>query len=83
MARPGKQGMGVVPTREDWPILTVETEANRDSCSTKERGSSLIGPLGSSFRYKSALAALVDPIFFSSPYTISLNLSPSLNKLGS
>ncbi len=32
-------------TREGWPLLTVETEANEDSKSTNERGPSLVGSL--------------------------------------
>jgi hypothetical protein len=42
---------GTRETREGWPLLTVETEANRDSHSTNERGPSLVGLLGSSCRY--------------------------------
>jgi hypothetical protein len=34
-------------TREGWPLLTVETEANGDSKSTNEKGPSLVGSLGS------------------------------------
>jgi hypothetical protein len=34
-------------TREGWPVLTVETEANGDSKSTYEKGSSLVGSFGS------------------------------------
>ncbi len=45
-------------TREGWPLLTVETEANRDSKSTNERGPSLFGSLGSSCRYKRFLSCL-------------------------
>jgi hypothetical protein len=49
-------------TREGWPLLTVETEVDGDSKSTNERGSSLVGSLDSSCRYKRflfCLAALV------------------------
>jgi hypothetical protein len=34
---------GTRETREGWPLLTVETELNGDSKSTKERGPSLVG----------------------------------------
>jgi hypothetical protein len=34
-------------TREGWPPLTVETEANGDSKSTNGKGPSLVGSLGS------------------------------------
>ncbi len=63
-------------TRQGWPLLTVETEANGDSGSTYERGPSLVGSMGSS--------ALVGPeqIIFVSPYTISIHLTPSPSKLG-
>ncbi len=71
-------------TRKGRPLLTVETEVNGDSKSTNERGPSLVG---SSYRaetidFCSALAYLVSPIFFISPSTISVPLSPSPNKLG-
>jgi hypothetical protein len=33
-------------TREGWPLLTVETEVNGDSKSTKESGPSLVGLQG-------------------------------------
>ncbi len=50
-------------TREGWPKLTVETEANGDSRSTYERGPSLVVRC----RYNTrdcwpALAALVGPV---------------------
>ncbi len=45
-------------TREGWPLLTVETEANGDSWSIYERGPSLVGSLGSSCRYNSFLSCL-------------------------
>jgi hypothetical protein len=49
-------------TREGWPLLTVETEANGNSWRTHGRGPSLVGSLGS-YRavtrdFCSALAAL-------------------------
>jgi hypothetical protein len=34
---------GTTETREGWPLLTGETEANGDSKSTHERGSALVG----------------------------------------
>jgi hypothetical protein len=40
-------------TREGWPLLTVETEANGDLWSTNERGPSLVGSMGSSCGHKS------------------------------
>jgi hypothetical protein len=53
-------------TRKEWPLLTVETEANGDSKCTNERGPSLVGSLGLSCWSKkilfSALAALVGPV---------------------
>jgi hypothetical protein len=39
-------------TREGWPLLTVETEANGDLSSTNERGPSLVWFFGLSCRYK-------------------------------
>ncbi len=74
-------------TREWWPLLTNETEVNGDSKSTNERDPSLIGSLASSCRYRRLLTCLgcsVTPqynIFFSSPYTISIYVSPSPNNL--
>ncbi len=52
-------------TREGCPLVTVETELNRDSKSTNERGPSLVGSLGLSCHYKRflyALAALVGSV---------------------
>ena len=51
--------------REGWPLLTVETEVNRDSKSTNERGPSLVGSSGLSCLYNgffSAFSALVGPV---------------------
>jgi hypothetical protein len=50
-------------TREGWPLLTVETEVNRDSKSANERGPSLVGLVRWAYRggtrdFCSALAAL-------------------------
>ncbi len=73
-------------TREEWPLLTVATEVNGDSNSTNERGPSLVGSLGRSAGNRDfypALAALVSPVQekFSSPYTISIYVSPSHSHL--
>ncbi len=67
--------LSVFPEKKDrgWPLLTVETEVNGDSKSTNERVPFLVGSLGSLCQNK---------ICFSSPYTISLPLSPSPSKLG-
>jgi hypothetical protein len=57
-------------TREGRPLLTVETEVNRDSKSTNERGPSLAGFLGLSCQYRRFLFCLgcssgpVQNIFF-------------------
>jgi hypothetical protein len=60
-----KGGVGVLPcmwdhreTREGWPLLTVETEANGGSKSTYKRGPYLVGALGSSCRYNRLLSCL-------------------------
>jgi hypothetical protein len=45
-------------TREGWPLLSVETEANGDSKITNESGPSLVGSLVSSCRYKRFLSCL-------------------------
>jgi hypothetical protein len=50
---------GTRETREGWPLLTVETEVNGDLKSANERGPSLVGSLGLSRDFCSALAALV------------------------
>jgi hypothetical protein len=49
-------------TREGWPLLAVETEANRDSRSTYERGPSLSGSCAGTRDLCLALAALVCPV---------------------
>jgi hypothetical protein len=66
-----------------WPLLTVETEVNRDSKSTYERSSSLVGSLDHARAFCSAWAALVGPVqnIFSSPYIFSISLSLSPSKL--
>ncbi len=47
-------------TREEWPLLTVETEVNGDSKTTNERGPFLVG--AGTRDFCSALAALVGPV---------------------
>jgi hypothetical protein len=43
---------GTKEIREGWPLMTVETEANKDLGSTNEVGPSLAGSLGLPYRYK-------------------------------
>ncbi len=38
-------------TREEWPLLTIETKVSGDSKSTNKRGPFLVGSLDSSCRY--------------------------------
>ncbi len=45
-------------TVEGWPLLTVETEANGDLWSKNERSPSLVGSLGSLYRYWRFLSCL-------------------------
>ncbi len=58
----------------EWPLLTVETEANGDSRSSYERGPSLVASLGFSCRYNRFLFCHVyssrpsTTYFFSSQY---------------
>ncbi len=67
-----------------WQSFTRETREgwldSEDSKSTSER----VGSLGLPWRYKRCLAALVGPLqkMFSSPYTMSIPLSPSPRKPG-
>ncbi len=80
-------GGGVREAREGSPLLTVETEANRDLVSTYEGGPFFVGSLGSSCQYKRvcpALAVLVGPVqnIISLPCTISVHLPISPTKLG-
>ncbi len=52
-------------TRDEWALLTVETEVNGDSTSTNDRGPFLVGSLGllcRSREFSSVLAALVGPV---------------------
>ncbi len=77
----------LIPPREGWPLLIIETGVNGDSKSKNERGPSLVGSLGLSCRYKiffSALATLVIPVqnICSSPYTFSIFLSPIAQQAG-
>jgi hypothetical protein len=80
--------MRIRETREGWPLLTVETEVNWDSKSTNERGPSLIGSLGLSYRYKRlypGLAALVSQVqnnFFLTVHNFNLCAPPSPSNLG-
>jgi hypothetical protein len=74
--------------RERWLLLTVKTEVNGDSGSTYERVHSLVGSLSLSCRYKRFLSCLGSSIrsdskYSSSPYTISIHLSPLPSKLDS
>jgi hypothetical protein len=39
-------------TREGWPLLTVENEANGDSKSTNDRGPFLVGSLALGCQYQ-------------------------------
>jgi hypothetical protein len=48
--------------REGWPLITVETEANRDSKSTNVRCPSFLGWFIELFFFWPAMAALVDPV---------------------
>ncbi len=72
-------------TREGWPLLTVETEVRGDS---KEHKSflgwfvRLIVLVQNIFFLPWLLYSAQYKIFFSSPYTISVPLSPSPSKLG-
>ncbi len=76
-------------TREGWPLLTIETEANGDSKRTNEKGSflgwfvELVVPVQEIFCF--ALAALIGPvqnIFVLNVHRTSIPLSPSASKLG-
>jgi hypothetical protein len=49
-------------TREGWPLLTIETEANGDSKSTNVNVGSLAGHAGTSDFCPAPLAALVGPV---------------------
>ncbi len=77
-------------TREGWLLLTVETEVNGDSKSTKEkRGPSLVGSYGLSCWYKRFLFRLgcssrpsTKYFFLTVVYTFSIPLSPSPSKPG-
>ncbi len=73
-----------------WSLLTVKSEANRDSLITYERGPSLVGLLGflctaSTSDFLSRLGCSSwssTKYFFSFSYTVSLPFSPSPRRLG-
>ncbi len=46
-------------TREGWPLLTVETEVNRDSKCTNEKGLSLVGSLCLSCRIQDIFSSVL------------------------
>ncbi len=76
-------------TRERWPLLTVETEVNReDSRRKNERGHFLVGSLGLFCTYKRFLFCLgcssqpSTNYRFPSPYTFSIPLSPIAQQAG-
>ncbi len=75
-------------TREWWPLLTVETEANGDLWSTNERGPSLFGVwarFAGTKDFYPAEPALVSPVqkcFLPHPHTFSLYVAPSPSNLG-
>ncbi len=75
-------------TREWWPLLTFETEANGVSKSTNEQGSFLgwfVGPIlavQEVFILPWLLLSAQYKIVFPSQYTISVQLSTSPSKLG-
>ncbi len=81
-------GLRLCPERlERGALLTVETEGNRDSKKTNERGPNLVSSLGLSCRYKGFLFCLgcssrPSTKYFFSPYIFSIPLSPSASKLG-
>ncbi len=64
--------------RKGWPLLTVETEVNRDSKRTNDRGPSLVGSLVSSFRYNRFLSCLCCP---SQPSTKIISLAVHFSSL--
>jgi hypothetical protein len=73
-------------SQRDGPCWIVKLRFG-DSKSTKERGLSVLGSLGSSCRYKRFILPWLlylaqYKIFFSLPYTISIFMSPSPSKLG-
>ncbi len=80
----GGEGDGARETREWWwLLLTVDTELNGDSKSTNERAPFSLGSLGLSSWYERFLFCLgfsSRPIqnIFSTPYTISIPLSPCI-----
>ncbi len=76
-------------TREGWPLLTVETELqSMGTQRVQMKGSflcwfvGLVVPVQDFFVQPCLLQSAQYKIFFSSPYIISIHLSPSPNKLG-
>ncbi len=68
-------------TRVEWHLLSVETEANRDS-KGEMKGDLLVWLVGLFIFVLPGLLELVHyKIFFSSPYTISIYFSSSPSKL--
>jgi hypothetical protein len=70
--------MGDRETREEWPLLTAETEANGDSRSTYYRDPSVVGSMGLTFqtsRFFSCLGSCSWPCtkYFSIPFIFSLH----------
>jgi hypothetical protein len=64
--------------REGWPLLTVETEVYGDSKRTHESGPFLTKKVGLD------CSTVFGPVqnFFSSPYTISVSLTPIAQQAG-
>ncbi len=74
-------------TREGWPLLIVEAEANGVLWSTNERALPWLvrqARRAGTKDFYTVLAALVSPVqtIFSSRYTISIYMSPSPCNLG-
>ncbi len=72
-------------TGEGWPLLTVDTEVNGDSKSTNKRGPFLVGSLGLSCLctiFCLGCSGWPSKIFLSTPYTISIPLSPIAQQVG-
>ncbi len=65
-------------TREGWPLLIVENEANRDYKSTNERGPSLVGSLARRAGTRDFYPALAVLVY----RTLSIYVSSSPNNLG-
>ncbi len=75
-------------TREGWPLLNVETEVNGDSKRANKRVPLLVGSLKLFVLVQEIFVlpwlqySALYRIFLSSPYTISIPLSPLPSKLG-